>query len=158
MNSVPKRTIIENVVAWIGSVSSLVVHTIAFIVAFIVGFWGLAAWDSVFLVLTTVVSLEAIYLAIFIQFTVNRQAQSIKEIEEDIEEVQEDVEEISEDIEEMSEDVEELQEDIEEMSEEEKEEEEAEANRKKSQAVLLAQLTTDVQRLLKDLEALKQKP
>ena len=143
--------------AWIGSVSSLIVHTIAFVLAFIIGVSGVAPWDSVFLVLTTVVSLEAIYLAIFIQITVNRQAESIREIEEDIEEVQEDVEEISEDIEEMSEDVEEMQEDIEELSEEEEEENATAAREEKSQAVLLEQLTTDVQRLLRDLEALKEK-
>jgi hypothetical protein len=41
----------------------------------------------VLLVLTTLVSLEAIYLSIFIQMAVNRTAQSIKEVEEDFEEI-----------------------------------------------------------------------
>lgn len=52
------------------------------------------------LVLTTIVSLEAIYLAIFIQMTVNRSVESLREVEEDIEELAEDVEEIAEELEE----------------------------------------------------------
>ena len=49
--------------------------------------------------------MEAIYLAIFIQMTVNRNTESIEDIEEDIEDIQEDVEELSEDVEELSEEV-----------------------------------------------------
>lgn len=45
------------------------------------------------LILTTAVSLEAIYLAIFIQMTVNRTSESLEEVEEDIEDLQEDIEE-----------------------------------------------------------------
>lgn len=158
MKAKAQPTVIERIVAWVGSVSSLLVHTALFISAFLLGALQIAAWDTVLLVLTTIVSLEAIYLAIFIQITVNRQAESIREIEEDIEEVQEDVEEISEDIdelqedvEEMSEDVEEMQEDIEEMSEEEQEED----ARDKKHDANLEQLTQDVKKLLLDLEALK---
>lgn len=153
-----KTTLVERIVSWVGSASSLMVHTIAFILAFVIGISGVAPWDSVFLVLTTVVSLEAIYLAIFIQITVNRQAQSIREVEENIDEIQEDVEEISEDIEEMQEDVEEMSEDVEEMQEniEEMTEEEQEAEMlEKKHSANLEQLTADVKKLLLDLEALK---
>ena len=101
----------------IGSVGSLVVHTVLFIGAFILVLLGFS-FERVLLVLTTLVSLEAIYLSIFIQMSVNYQAQTIASVEKDIEEIQEDVEEISEDVDEIQEDIEEIQEDVEEISEE----------------------------------------
>lgn len=100
---------VEKFISWIGSVSSLVVHTVLFLAAFTLGFMGVA-WDLVLLVLTTIVSLEAIYLAIFIQMSVNKAAQTIEDIEDDIDEIQEDIEEIAEDVEEIQEDVEEWEE------------------------------------------------
>lgn len=92
----------ERITTWVGSTSSLVVHTILFFASFLLIFVGVEA-DKVLLVLTTIVSLEAIYLSIFIQMTVNRHADSLEDVEEDIEEIQEDVEEISEDVEEIQE-------------------------------------------------------
>lgn len=97
---------------WIGSISSLIIHTIFFMACFILYFYGVSM-EKILLVLTTVVSLEAIYLAIFIQMSVNRQARKLKEVAEDVEEIQEDVEEIQEDVGEIQEDVEEIQEDVE---------------------------------------------
>lgn len=47
--------------------------------------------DKVLLILTTAVSLEAIYLAIFIQMTVNRTTTSLAGVEKDIGDIQEDV-------------------------------------------------------------------
>lgn len=99
---------------WIGSTQSLIVHTILFIGAFVVALLGVP-FDRVLLVLTTVVSLEAIYLSIFIQMSVNRNEQRLDTVSEDIDEIQEDIEEISEDIEEISEDVGEIQEDVEQI-------------------------------------------
>lgn len=119
------ETFFERLTAWVGSVPSLIVHTLAFLGAFLVAVFHYAPWDMVLLIVTTVVSLEAIYLAIFIQMTVNRQARDLHDVTEDVEEIQEDVEEISkdvdeiqEDVEEISKDVDEIQEDVEEMSEE----------------------------------------
>ena len=63
-------------------------------------FFNVSASD-ILLILTTIVSLEAIYLSIFIQITVNRQSAELEEVSEDIEEIQEDVEEIQEDVEEI---------------------------------------------------------
>lgn len=155
---------IDKVVASVGSVASLIVHTLLFIGAFAVALLGLASWEIVLLVLTTLVSLEAIYLAIFIQITVNRHTQSLRDVEEDLEEIQEDVEElgedvedIQEDIEEISEDIDEIQEDFEELSEEEQTERQIEKLEKKAldKAETLEQLTRDVERVLQDLEALK---
>ena len=114
------------VTKWIGSVWSLIIHTLLFVGAFILVFLGTEI-DRVLLVLTTIVSLEAIYLSIFIQMSVNHQAhkialveKGIDEIGEDVEDIQEDVEEIQEAHEEIQEDIEEIQEDLEEMQEEQK--------------------------------------
>lgn len=117
----------NKVTSWIGSPSSIILHTIFFIGMFSLHFFGISS-NTILLVLTTIVSLEAIYLAIFIQMTVNRHGDELVEVSEDIEEIQEDVEEIQEDVEgiekdvdAIQEDVGELQEDIEEINEEEEE-------------------------------------
>ena len=153
-------TVVERITSWTGSVPSLMVHTLAFFGAFALGVFQIASWELVLLVLTTIVSLEAIYLAILIQMTVNRNTAQLREVEHDIDEIQEDVEElgedmgeIQEDVEDIQEDLEEIQEDVEEMTEEEKEEEE----RKQNQKITLEQLTGDVRRVLADLEALREK-
>ena len=161
----PPRTPIEKFISGIGSPMSLLLHTAFFILSFAVALFGLADLNTVLLVLTTVVSLEAIYLAIFIQMTVNANTMSLREVEEDIGEIQEDVEElgedmeeIQEDIEEMSEDVGEIQEELEELSddiEELTEDDKEEEVRDKKQATDLEKLTEDVRRVLTDLEALK---
>jgi len=80
----------------IGSVGSLLIHSILFIVSFSFYFIGINI-NTILLVLTTIVSLEAIYLAIFIQMTVNIQSKKLHAVAEDVEEIQEDVEEIQED-------------------------------------------------------------
>lgn len=107
---------------WIGSIQSLVVHSIVFLTAFLLPVFHIVAVDKMLLVLTTVLSLEAIYLAIFIQMSVNRSQEHIEDIREDIEEIQDDIEEISEDIEEISEDIDDIQEDIEDIAEDEDDE------------------------------------
>lgn len=140
---------IEKFTTWVGSPSSLIFHTLVFVIFFALSFSHILSWDSMFLILTTLVSLEAIYLAIFIQMSVNRQAASLKEVEKDIGEIQEDVDEIQEDVEELSEDVEEIQEDIEEISEEEGRDDALQ----RKQMVTLETLTKDVERLLRDMES-----
>lgn len=91
----------------IGSVPSLIAHSVFFVGIFSLSFFGFT-FDQILLILTTLVSLEAIYLAIFIQMTVNRHSENIEEVREDIEDIQEDVEDISEDIEDIQENVEEI--------------------------------------------------
>ncbi|OGC88779.1 hypothetical protein A2419_03445 [Candidatus Adlerbacteria bacterium RIFOXYC1_FULL_48_26] len=105
----------------VGSIGSIIVHSVLFLSAFTSVWLGLVPFESMLLFLTTIVSLEAIYLSIFIQMTINYQAEDIDEIQEDIDEIQEDVDEIQEDVDEIQEDVDEIQEDVEEMTEEEKE-------------------------------------
>lgn len=155
-------TTLERVVANIGSVKSLLIHTFIFAASFLMALLGIVEWEIMLLVLTTLVSLEAIYLSLLIQITVNRHTQSLKEVEEDIEEISEDIEElgedmedIQEDLEEISEDIEEIQEDVEELNEEDDEPKEKPKGKKPTKAETLEQLTRDVQRVLADLEALK---
>ncbi len=91
---------------WIGSVASIIVHTIIFVISFILYFFGVNI-DKILLVVTTIVSLEAIYLAIFIQMSVNKQEERLGEVATDIDEIQEDIDEIQEDVDEIQEDIEE---------------------------------------------------
>lgn len=149
----PQKTVVEKIIAGVGSVPSLIVHTLAFTGCFVVSLVGLAEWSTMLLVLTTIVSLEAIYLAIFIQMSVNRQAVELAEVSEDVEDIQEDIEEISQDVDEIQKDVDEIQEDVEEINEDETEEESVD----RQHTLALEQLTADVRRLLVDLEQLKKK-
>jgi uncharacterized membrane protein len=97
---------------WVGSVQSLIVHTLLFIACLILVLLGIN-FDKILLVLTTLVSLEAIYLSIFIQMSVNRQGRRLREVSRDIEEIQEDVEDIQEGVENIEQDVDEIQKDVE---------------------------------------------
>jgi peptidoglycan hydrolase CwlO-like protein len=141
---------IQKVIAWIGSPASLIVHTIAFAACFSVSLLHWVDWNLMLTVLTNVVSLEAIYLAIFIQFSVNQQAKSLRGVEEDVESIQEDVEELGEHVEGIKEDVEDIQEDIGEISEDAIEE-----LRKRTQAQTLEALSNDVRAMLQHIESLK---
>ena len=142
---------------WIGSPASLATHTIVFVSSFLAVFTNLISFDRMLLVLTTILSLEAIYLAIFIQMTVNRTTESLEgvehdidEMQEDVGEIQEDIDEIQKDVDEIQEDVDEMQEDVEEMSEEDKRERKEEAN-----AASLEEIRTRLERLIGDIEALQ---
>jgi septal ring factor EnvC (AmiA/AmiB activator) len=127
----------------IGTIKSLIVHSILFLGTLSLVFFGFST-DQILLVLTTWVSLEAIYLSIFIQMTVNRNTKSLEEVEEDIEEIQEDVEGLEDDFEEISEEIEDIQaEDIKaDMQEEEAK-------------VTLKNIEDDLDKLLTDIAALK---
>lgn len=146
-----QKSLVERATEWIGSVPSLVIHTVLFVTSFLLGVFHIAPWGTVLLVLTTIVSLEAIYLSIFIQMTVNRHSIELEEVSEDVDEIQEDIEEINEDVDEIQKDVDEIQEDVEEMSEEDQEI----AAHHTKQLVTLEQLTKDLQRVLVDIETFK---
>lgn len=126
----------ENMTRWIGSPLSIVVHTLLFILAFSSPLWGIS-FDRMLLILTTAVSLEAIYLAIFIQMSVNRNTESLVEVEEDIEEIQEDIDEIVEDVDEI----------IEEDKDDDKKDEETRS--------ALLNIQERLESLLKDIEKMK---
>ena len=110
------ETIALSVIKGIGSIWSVIIHTVLFIATFALILFGFKV-DRVLLVLTTILSLEAIYLSIFIQMSVNLQAKAIASVEKDIDEIAEDVEGIQEDVEEIAEDMEEMQENIDEIQE-----------------------------------------
>ncbi len=101
---------------FIGSTDSLLIHTALFMGAFLLYFFGFDL-SKILLVVTTIVSLEAIYLSIFIQMSMNRQARRLHAVARDVEEIQEDVQEIEKDINEIQEDVEEIQENVDEIQE-----------------------------------------
>ena len=107
---------------WMGTPWSVLIHTLFFIIIFGLRFFGFD-YDQIMLILTTAVSLEAIYLSLFIQMTVNRGATSIEEVSEDVEgiessvkkintkvaSIEDDVDEISRDVDEIAEDVDQIQ-------------------------------------------------
>ena len=115
---------------WVGTPASIIIHTFLFAGAFLAYYFGVK-FETVLLVLTTIVSLEAIYLSLFIQFSVNITKESLEDVEEDLGEIQEDVGaleggfgEIAEDVEglegnvkKMRRNVEELEADVEDISE-----------------------------------------
>jgi septal ring factor EnvC (AmiA/AmiB activator) len=147
----------------IGSVPSLILHTCFFSLFFIAAWLQVFTIDFALLVLTTLVSLEAIYMAIFIQMAVNRNTQSLYEVEEDIEEIQEDVGEIQEDVGEIQEDVAEVQENMDEIQEEILDEQEDLFGNKiapsddRGTELTLDRIGRDLERLLRDIDALKEK-
>jgi uncharacterized membrane protein len=157
-----KKNIDEHVTTWMGSMQSIFIHSILFIVFLTLPFYTTIGYDSALLILTTIVSLEAIYLALFIQISINRQTKVVEEISDDIEEVHEHVEEINESVDEIEKDVDELQEDIEditeEMEEDEKEEEHEEVQenkRKEEQKLRLEKIEQTLEVLLKEIHNLK---
>lgn len=140
----PLETRAESLTKWIGSPKSIIVHTVLFFVSFVLALLDLISFDRMLLVLTTVVSLEAIYLAIFIQMTVNRQSDALAEVEHDIDEIQEDLDEIGEEMDEIIEDMDELD-----------EEGELDDVRKSEQKETLKNIYETIQKLAGDIENLK---
>lgn len=132
---------INSFIEWIGSFTSLIIHTILFISCFLIGMvWD--NWDTILLVLTTIVSLEAIYLSIFIQMSINRNTESLEGVEKDIDEIQGDIDEIQEDVEDIAED-----------DEEEDSEDEQDRKLLKDIQDNILKITTDLQQLKKNTDA-----
>lgn len=96
MKGHPVQKTALKITRWVGSPQSIVIHTLVFVASFGAVYLGALSLDRMLLVLTTIVSLEAIYLAIFIQMTINAQTEVIREVEQDIDEMQEDIEDIQE--------------------------------------------------------------
>lgn len=132
---------------WVGSFASIVVHTTIFAGSFVLVWFGVLPLERMLLVLTTLVSLEAIYLSIFIQMSVNNTKESLEEVEQDIDEIQEDINEIQED-------VDEIQEDVEEMTEEEEEKTQGEHT---EQQKTIEDVRRALERLMVDLEHIQKR-
>lgn len=148
----------DKVTAWVGSVTSLIIHTLFFAGALLLILLGFET-DKVLLVLTTVVSLEAIYLSILIQMTVNRHTESLEDVGEDIEGISEEVKEISEDVEDISEEVKEISEDVEDISEDvediSEDVEEIQGTKEQGTQVTVETIEKVLQKAIQDLEKLK---
>jgi peptidoglycan hydrolase CwlO-like protein len=91
------------IVKLIGTVGSVIVHTVIFTLAILLYAFNCYDRESIMLVVTTIVSLEAIYLSIFIQMGMNNHGKKLEEIKENVEDIQENVEDIQEDVEELNE-------------------------------------------------------
>ena len=142
MTQPPKHRLQETalkITRWVGSPQSIVIHTCIFFGSFISAFLGFLSPDRMLLILTTLVSLEAIYLSIFIQMTINVQQASLEEVEQNIDEIQEDIDEIQEDVEEISEDTHE--DEVRDVKEEK----------------TLEELRAGLQKLMQDVEQLQKK-
>jgi len=133
---------------WIGSPGSLIIHSFVFFGCFLAVHFNLIEFEEMLLVLTTIVSLEAIYLSIFIQMTINYTTQELEDISEDVEEMQEDIGELQEDVEDISEDVEEI-------TEEEEAEEKQREERRAEQRKTLTDIQADLRRLMQDITKLQ---
>ena len=142
----------------IGSTASLVTHTVIFVASFLLPIVGLIKINSMLLVLTTLLSFEAIYLAIFIQMSVNKNTADIEEIQEDVEDIQEDIEEIGEDVDEIQKDVDEIQEDVDEIQEDIEEDQKKELTeelKEQKEYEALASIQAILTNLQKEIEQLK---
>ncbi len=154
----PLERTIEAITKGVGSPVSLVIHTILFIGCFSLVLFEVAAFETVLLVLTTLVSLEAIYLALFIQMTVNRASESLEAVEEDIDEIQEDIAGIEKDVDEIQEDVAEIEKDIDVIEkdlDEIEEDSDEQDKRDAADAVTLQKIEANMAAILADLEKLR---
>lgn len=140
---------------WIGSVSSLIIHTILFTISFILYIFNIFDRNTILLIVTTIVSLEAIYLSIFIQMSVNLQSKKLQSVAEDVEDIQENVEDIQENVEDIQEDVEDIQESVDEFNEDEEDEEEDEDIKEIHNTMKVVQDT--LEKLMKEVVELKKR-
>ena len=155
-DSLPERLALKTT-SYIGSPTSLIIHTLFFAGIFSLRNFGFST-DQIMLILTTIVSLEAIYLSIFIQITVNHQAKQIREVGADVEEISEDVEEISKDIDDIQEDVEEISKDVDDIQEdveEIQEEDQGETCDIKNDNIMLTRIEGTLQQLIKEIGEIK---
>ena len=137
-------------ITWIGSTHSLIIHTFLFAGIFVLYFFGVPT-EEILLILTTAVSLEAIYLSIFIQISINRNSANLEKVEKDIDEIQEDVEDISKDVDEIQGDVEDISKDIDEIQEDDEEEDTSSA----MSAEIIEKLQSQMRDIYHELQSLK---
>lgn len=79
-------TSIKQIIHMIGSPISLILHTVAFGGFFILRYLGVVP-NSLFLILTAAVCLEAIYLVIFVQMIVKSNTSRLIKVQGDIEQI-----------------------------------------------------------------------
>jgi uncharacterized protein YoxC len=108
------ESIIIKVSEWVGTPESIIIHTVIFISSFGFRFFGVPL-ETIFLALTTVISLEAIYLSLFIQMSVNRSNVAIEEISEDVDDIIEDIDDLDKDLDNLQQDIDDMSDDIDEI-------------------------------------------
>ena len=135
-----------NIISSIGSVKSLFIHTGLFVGSFCLYFLGVEM-DSILSVVTNIVSLEAIYLSILIQMSVNFQSKKLELVAADVEDLQEDVEDIQSNVEDIQENVEDIQENVEDMQEDDDDEDDDD----------LKEIRNTLEKLMKEVVELKHK-
>lgn len=144
---------------WVGSPSSIITHTVFFSSCLLSTLFGVET-PTMLLFLTTIVSLEAIYLAILIQYTVNKNTEDLAEVEKDIGEIQEDIDEMQEDVGEIQKDVDEIQEDIDEIQVDVDDIEEGDTEEEKRDKEIKAtveRINHTLEDLISDINSLKAK-
>ncbi len=88
----------------LGSTSSIILHTCCIFASFLLVFMGVSIND-ILLSVTTVLSIEAIYLSLFIQLSVNKAGTSLKTVTDNTNEIIQEIDLISEDVDDMQEDI-----------------------------------------------------
>lgn len=68
---------------WIGSVQSLIIHTILFTGIMSLVLFGIKS-TQVLLILTTLGTMEAVYLGIIIQISINRQTAELEDVDREV--------------------------------------------------------------------------
>ena len=115
MRNNPIDRLSDQVTTWVGSTASLLLHTLFFVCTFLLHWLFHFSFDSILLVLTTAVSLEAIYLAIFIQRAVNQQALRLDDVEESLDEVEDSIDEVEDALDDVEESISESDEPVEDL-------------------------------------------
>ena len=95
----------SSITRWIGSITSVVLHTILFSVSFLLPYLGIVKFEKMLSIVTNIVSLEAIYLSIFIQMSINLNNENIETIQEDIDEISETIDEILDEVDDDNDDL-----------------------------------------------------
>jgi methyl-accepting chemotaxis protein len=108
---------IINVPTRLGTIQSVLFHTIFFIAFYTAAAVFSEQSDHIISLFTNILSIEAIYLSIFIQLSVNRNNDNVEQIREDVSEISENIDDIAEDVDELNENVDDIAEDVSEMSE-----------------------------------------
>lgn len=102
-----------SVIKWIGTPASLVIHTLFFAGMLVLGLFGISM-QNILLILTTIVSLEAIYLSIFIQMSINEHTKHLEAVKDTVSTLQETVDDVQETIDDVQETVDDVQETVDE--------------------------------------------
>jgi hypothetical protein len=83
--------LVSYIIEFIGTPYSLVLHTLLFAGTWGLHFWGVSTSD-ILIGMTTLVSIEALYLGIMNQIVLNRHTKSLKDVDSHVEELQTEVE------------------------------------------------------------------